>query len=307
MSFLQLPSRVVVVAGPTAVGKSAFAVTLAEALGAEIVGADSRQVVRYMEAGTAKPEAELRERVPHHLLDLVDPNEAYDVAKWRSDALTCLADLHARGRPAVVCGGTGLYLKSLERGLFQGPSADAGLRARLAAEEQAEPGSLLSKLHSCDPVTASRLHANDHMRLIRALEVFELTGRPLSQWLREHALAEKPFEVLTLELQAPVPELDRRIALRAEAIVGAGIVEELGSLRERFGRDARALNAIGYREAGAVLDGDLDASELAPAISLATRRYAKRQRTWLRGQASTQAFAANEAQRALGLAETFLS
>lgn len=307
MSLLQLPRRVVVVTGPTAVGKSEFAVVLAEALGAEIVGADSRQVVRYMDVGTAKPEPELRQRVLHHLIDCVDPNEKYDVARWRSDALAALADINGRGRPAIVCGGTGLYLRSLERGLFQGPSADAALRDRLEREEQAAPGTLMARLQSCDAATATRLHANDRTRILRALEVFELSGRPLSSWLAEHALGEKPFEVLTLELQMPVNELDRRIAARAQAIASAGIVDELRDLRVRFGERARAFDAIGYAEAAAVLDEQLKAEQLGAAISLSTRRYAKRQRTWFRGQLTAEALTPGDHARALALAENFFS
>jgi tRNA dimethylallyltransferase len=306
--ILRLPPRVVVVAGPTASGKSELAVALAEELGGEIVGADSRQVFRFMDAGTAKPEPALRERVRHHLIDVVDPDEAYDVAAWRSDAMSALAGIHARGKVSIVCGGSGLYLRSLARGLFAGPPADSVLRARLVAEEAAKPGSLHERLCKVDAASAARIHGNDAVRVVRALEVFEATGRPLSQWLAEHGLSERPFESLTLEVQSPREELAERIAARSRAMVEAGLVEELAALYARgYPTTTRAFDAIGYREAAACLAGDLPADELADAIATSTVQYAKRQRTWLRGQGETAKVVRGDVAAALRLARTFLS
>jgi tRNA dimethylallyltransferase len=307
-ALLVLPPRVLVVAGPTASGKSALAAELAAALGAEIVGADSRQVYRFMDAGTAKPTDEERARVPHHLVDVVDPDEDYDVAAWRRDALAALAGVHARGRLAIVCGGTGLYLRSLSQGLFAGPPADAAIRARLQQEEAARPGSLHARLSKVDAPSARRIHANDQVRVVRALEVFEVTGRALSQWLAEHGLSEKPFGTLTLEVEVEREVLRERIALRSRAMVEAGIVEELASLHARgYAQGLRAFDAIGYRQAGQCLAGALAREQLADAITLATVQYAKRQRTWLRGQADTRKIDAGDVTGALGLARAFFS
>ncbi len=307
-SILRLPDRVLVIAGPTASGKSDIAVEVAEAVGAEIVGADSRQVYRYMDAGTAKPTAAQRARVPHHLLDVVDPDENYDVARWRSDAMSALAAIHARGAKAVVCGGTGLYLRSLARGLFAGPPADAAIRARLEAEEKNAPGSLHARLSQVDAASARRIHANDVVRTVRALEVHEATGRPLSAWLGEHALSEKPFDAKTVEIDAPRDVLAERVAARSRDMVRQGIVEELKGLYDRgYGPETRAFDAIGYRQAADCLAGRLAASGLADAIALATLQYAKRQRTWLRGQMDTQKVALGDTRGALRLARAFFS
>jgi tRNA dimethylallyltransferase len=305
---LRLPERLVVIAGPTASGKSELAVEVAEAIGGEIVGADSRQIYRYMDAGTAKPAAAQRERVPHHLIDVVDPDESYDVARWRSEAMSALAAIHARGAKAVVCGGTGLYLRSLTRGLFAGPPADEAIRARLEAEEKANPGSLHARLLEIDAPSARRIHSNDFVRIVRALEVFEATGRPLSAWLLEHALSEKPFETLTIEIDAGREALAGRVIARSRAMVRAGIVDELKGLYDRgYDPATRAFDAIGYRQAADCIAGRLAASELADAITLATMQYVKRQRTWMRGQMNTRKVAIGDGGEALRLASEFHS
>lgn len=307
-SLVRLPPRVLIVAGPTASGKSELAVALAEVLGAEIVGADSRQVYRLMDVGTAKPSAELRARVPHHLFDIVDPGEDYDVAAWRAAALEALADIHSRGRLAIVCGGTGLYLRSLERGLFAGPPADAAIRARLVEEEKASPGCLHARLAAVDAASAARIHANDQVRVVRALEVLEATGRPLSRWLADHGLSERLFETCTLEVEIPRDALIARIVARSRAMVEEGLVEELASLHARgFAPTTRAFDAIGYREAGLCLEGSLARADLADAIARSTIQYAKRQRTWLRGQADTRKVEVGDTASALGLAREFFS
>jgi len=306
--LLRLPPRVLVIAGPTAAGKSEIAVEVAEALGGEIVGADSRQVYRLMDVGTAKPSRRQRSRVPHHLIEVVDPDQDYDVAVWRRDAIGALSAIHARGRLPVVCGGTGLYLRSLERGLFAGPPADAALRARLQADEAKTPGVLHGRLHEVDPASARRIHANDLLRTVRALEVHELTGRPLSAWLAEHGLSERPFETLTIELEIDRETLRERIGARSRAMVDDGIVEELAGLYRRgYPPSTRAFDAIGYRQAGQCIDGTLALAELADAIGLATAQYAKRQRTWLRGQADTRKIAHRDTGSALRLAREFFS
>lgn len=282
-----MPTRLLVVCGPTAVGKTDLAVELAERFGGEVVGADSRQVYRAMDVATSKPSAELRGRIPHHLIDIVDPDQPFDVADWRHRALDSLADIASRGRVAIVCGGTGLYLRSLLFGLFDGPPADAALRERLAGEERKRAGTLHSRLAEVDSASAARIHANDLVRLVRALEVFETTGDTLTAWHARHGLAERPFDTLVLEVTLPREDLHRRIDARAKSMVAAGLLDEVRALGRRYDLDLKAFSAIGYREARACLRGDLAEDALASAVARATRAYAKRQRVWLRGQMST--------------------
>ncbi len=310
-----LPACVLVVAGPTAAGKTEFAAALARELDAEVVGADSRQVYRYMDVGTAKPSLELRDRIRHHMVDVADPDEDFDVARWRDGAMVSLRDIHRRGRRAIVCGGTGLYLRSLTRGLFPGPAADPDLRARLEAEERERPGCLHERLRNIDPELCRRVHPNDLVRTVRGLEVHALTGRRLSAWQAEHGLGDRPFDVLTMVVTMATDALDERILKRSEIMVADDIVGELRGLHARgYPPDARAFAAIGYREARQCLDGEIPVSELAAAIALSTRRYAKRQRTWLRGEmrhlSETRAIvdvAPDETAGALALAESFFS
>jgi tRNA dimethylallyltransferase len=302
-----LPDRVVFVTGPTAAGKTELAIALAEACDAEIVGADSRQVYRRMDAGTAKPSHAQRQRAVHHMIDIVDPDDGFDVATWREGALQALGDIRARGHNAIVCGGTGLYLRSLAHGLFDGPEADVGLRARLEQQEVSEPGSLYRRLIAVDPTAAERIHANDIVRCVRALEVLELTGEPISAWQRRHRLAERPFETLTLEVTLDGVELAARIERRAGEIVEAGLLDELAGLRaEGYPAGLKAFDAIGYREAGQCLDGRLAAADLVDAISRATRRYAKRQRVWNRGQMTATPVHPEDCSAALARVRGFL-
>ena len=302
-----LPPRIIVVCGPTAAGKTELAAALAEKLGGEVVGADSRQVYRGMDVATAKPSLALRARVPHHLIDVVDPDQAFDVAHWRVLALEILAELACRERVPIVCGGTGLYLRSLLQGLFAGPAADPALRERLAAEERSAPGSLHRRLGEVDPESAARIHPNDLLRVIRALEVREVTGKTLSAWHAKHRLAERPFDALVLEATVPRDELHRRIDVRARRMVDDGLLAEVRALGERYDLDAKAFSAIGYGEARDCLRGRLAEHDLGAAVARATRAYAKRQLVWLRGQMSTLAVPAAGHDDAQAAAARFLA
>jgi tRNA dimethylallyltransferase len=302
----ELP-RIVIVAGPTASGKTELAAAIARSVGGEIVGADSRQVYRYLDVATAKPPLELRREIPHHLIDVVDPDQPYDASDWLRDAIAKVRSIHGSGRQVIVCGGTGLYIRSLLRGLFQGPAAAPDVRRRLSEQESAEPGSLHARLQDCDGITAARVHPNDLVRVIRALEVFELTGRPLSRWHEDHRLAVRLFDSLVMEVRIDKIELDRRIEERSRAMVENGLLDELRALRGRgYGPELKPFDAIGYREAGACLDGRLEPAQLAPEIASATRRYAKRQRVWLRGQESTEPVDPARPAQAVARARAFL-
>jgi tRNA dimethylallyltransferase len=275
--------RIVCLVGPTASGKSSLALELAVELGAEIVSADSRQVYWGLDIGTAKPTPAERARVPHHLLDVVEPTETFDAARFRSAAAAALAAIQARGRPALVVGGTGLYVRVLLRGLCPAPPRVPRLRAVLAdlAASRGAPA-LHRGLVAVDPATAARVHPHDVVRIVRALEVALASGRRLSDWQAAHRFGDAPYDALVIGLARPVAELDARIAARAQAMFAAGFVDEVRALRARgIPADAPGLRTVGYRELLAANPEGDDAAVL-PAVVRATRRFAKRQRTWFR-------------------------
>jgi len=268
--------------GPTASGKSAVALLVAEACEAEIVSLDSMQVYRGMDVGTAKPDAAERARVAHHMLDLADPSERYDVTRFLGDLSIALADIRARGKRALFVGGTGLYLKILSAGLFRGPEVDPALRAELEARARAEGAlALHAELARADPASAAKLHPNDVKRVVRALEVWQQTGRPLSAWQTQWGSASGASRAL-VGLQIAVPELDRRIARRAEIMLASGWPEEAARIRDSSGFGPTAIQALGYAEALDVHARTLTHAEAARRIALATRQFARRQRTWYR-------------------------
>jgi tRNA dimethylallyltransferase len=276
--------RLVVICGPTAAGKTAVALELARHVQLEIVSADSRQVYRQMDIGTAKPTGEERARVAHHLLDVVWPDETFDAARFATTATTAVDAIRARSRLPVVVGGTGLYLRALTDGLVNLPRIDPHLRQRLNQQVAAE-GSAAShrRLATVDPESARRLHCNDLVRVVRALEVFEQTGRPLSSWQHEHGFRDGCYRVLKIGLTSERSELYRRIDTRAAAMFSAGLVEETASLLAAgYSPQLKALQTIGYQQAVRLLRGDLSLKQAIADVQQATRRYAKRQLTWFR-------------------------
>jgi len=273
-----------IITGPTGAGKSDLALAAAEALGGEIINADSLALYRGFDVGTAKPGPADRLRAPHHLIDVLNPDEAFDAAAYLGAARPLAEALYQAGRPALVVGGTGFYLRSLTAGLFPGPGRDQAFRDRLA-EETAAGVDLHARLAAVDPETAARLAPGDRARLERALEVFHLTGRSISRWQKEHGLAETPFRVLTIVLDRPREELDRRLFERTHHMFEQGLVEEVeGLLAAGWNSDLKPFGAIGYKETIQHLAGKLTLEEAREKTLLATRRYAKRQRTWFRGQ-----------------------
>ncbi len=302
---LEARGALVAVAGPTASGKTELAAELARRLGGEVVSADSRQVYRFMDVGTAKPSAELRAEIPHHMIDVVEPADEFDVAKWRDGARAAISQVQSKGAVSLICGGTGLYIQSLVEGLAPIPRADESVRDRLRRDEGERPGILHERLRSADPESATRIHPNDTLRLVRALEVLEVTGVPMSR-LQDRQGQGGGFKALILELVMDREDLHRRIEARSEAIVAAGLLDELAELRRRYPPDAKAFSAIGYREAGMCLDAQLPVSELAAAVAQATRQYAKRQLTWLRGRATTEKVDHSDVDSAVRFAQRFL-
>ncbi len=276
--------RVIVICGPTATGKTAVGIELAAALGGEIISADSMQVYRYLDIGTAKPTAAELAAAPHHLIDIVDPDEPFDAARYAALAREQVRAQHREGRVPLVVGGTGLYIKALLHGLFGSEAGDPAVRRRLAAEAAAAGiASLHARLAACDPQTAARLHPNDTARVLRALEVFEVTGRPISAFHRTHRFAEDPFEALLIGLDVARERLYERIDRRVEAMLAAGFEEEVRGLLERgYGPELKPMQSIGYSHLCAMLAGRVDREEAVRTLKRDTRRFAKRQLTWFR-------------------------
>ncbi|HEU4346094.1 MAG TPA: tRNA (adenosine(37)-N6)-dimethylallyltransferase MiaA [Candidatus Binatia bacterium] len=276
--------RLVVILGPTAAGKSESAVDLATEIGAEIINADSQQVYRYMDIGTGKPAMAVRARIPHHLIDVVDPDGEFNVAMFRALAIRSAEDIWSRNKPVIVCGGTGLYIKALTRGLFTGPGQDAAIRGVLADEiDAAGLGGLYARLERIDPVAAVWIHPNDRQRIVRALEVYELTGKPISFWQKQHAFSESPFEVLQIGLARERAELYTLINQRCDQMIAAGLVEEVkGLVAKGYSLGLKSLQSVGYRQVGLFLGGDMTLDEAVTLMKRDTRRLAKRQLTWFR-------------------------
>lgn len=276
-----------ILTGPTGSGKSRLALEVAERLDAEILSMDSMALYRGLDIGTAKPSAADRQRVRHHLLDVLDPWESASVAWWLQEAARACAEIEGRGKQVLIVGGTPLYLKALLRGLFDGPPADLELRKRLEAEATIRGGLVLHKrLKEVDPVTAERLHANDLRRVIRALEVQELTGRPISSWQSQWQGDVPPTEQTRprcLWLDIPRHELYARIDNRVEEMIATGLVEEARRLRQLSQPLSReAGQALGYREMFDYLDGRLSREQAIRIIQTRSRQFAKRQLTWFR-------------------------
>lgn len=272
----------VCVVGPTASGKTDLAVDLACALGGEIVSADSVQVYRRFDAASGKPTEEERALARHHLVDVADPLEPFDAARFVTMADAAIADVRARGRRPIVCGGTFLWVKALLSGLSEAPPGDPEVRARhaaLVAERGRE--ALHARLREVDPRMADRLHPNDVLRVGRALEVFEVSGKRLSELQEAHGFRGARYPSLLLTVTRSPDELTERLRRRVRGFVASGLVAEVERLVADGYRDARAMGSVGYKEALSVLEGRLAEADLEETIVRASRVFARRQRTWL--------------------------
>ena len=280
-SVLKKP-KVIVICGPTGIGKTSVGIELAEKFGGEIVSADSMQIYRYMDIGTAKPTVEEKKCIPHHMIDIVDPDEDYDAVQFSKQARAIIAELDSRDRLPFVVGGTGFYIKALLHGIFQSKPVDPQIRNRLKQEaEENGSGFLFERLKKIDPAAASRIHPNDSYRIIRALETIESSGKTISEHHQNHGFADDPFTALKIGLQLDRQNLYARIDKRVDLMIEAGIVEEVTKLLEMgYAADLKSMQSIGYRHVVEFLEEKLSWDECVRTLKRDTRRFAKRQFTW---------------------------
>jgi len=278
--------RIVVVAGPTASGKTSAGIMLAERFRGEIVSADSVQIYRFMDVGSAKPSPEELARVPHHMIDVRDPDEDFSAGDYVREAREAVTAILGKGRLPIVVGGTGLYIRSLLGGIVELPRPDRELRRRLEEMERAHgAGTLYGRLVEVDPGTAAKTEASQLTRIIRALEVFEATGTKMSEFQREHAFTDRPYTSLFVCLSPARERLYERIDNRVDCMIKGGLCREVRGLYDRgYARELKSLHSLGYRHAGLFLAGEVDRDEAIRLMKRDTRRYAKRQLTWFRSE-----------------------
>lgn len=279
-----MESPLVCIVGPTAVGKTAVSIQLAQRLNAEIVSLDSRQIYRQMDIGTAKPTLAEQQAVRHHIIDCANIDEPFTAADYQRLADAALGEIDGRGKWRLIVGGAGLYFRVLIDGLFEGPSADATIRTRLQQEAEEHGATVLhERLRKCDPIAAERIHPNNLVRVIRALEVYELTGVPISSLQKQWVPAEPryPFRAFGLNMRREV--LYRRIESRVDQMVATGLIEEVQKIIDAgYSRNCVAMQSFGYKEIVDYLDGKHSRDEAIALLKQNTRRFAKRQLTWFR-------------------------
>lgn len=276
--------KVIVVCGPTGIGKTALSLSLAEEFSGEIVGADSMQIYKKMDIGTAKPGAEELSRVPHHMIDIVDPDDPYDAARYAADGREAIFDIFSRNRVPFVVGGTGLYIKTILHGLFRANPADPEIRSKLK-NDAVKHGSqwVYEKLKACDPEAAARIHQNDTYRVIRALEIYEISGQTMTQYQKDHGFRENLFDVLKVCLMIDRKALYERINRRVDQMLEEGLLDEVKRLLSRGYADTlKPMQSIGYRHMSDFINGQISWDEAVYTLKRDTRRYAKRQLTWFR-------------------------
>jgi len=300
--------KIVIICGPTGVGKTRFAIDLALKFGAEIIGADSVQIYRHMDIGSAKPTAEERAAVPHHLVGCIDPARSFSAADYAAMAQEVLQGVYHRGVLPVVVGGTGLYIKALVYGLFEAPAEDEALRRRLRLEaDQTGAPALHHRLAQLDPWAAGRIHPNDAFRITRALEVLETTGRSISAHRQAHGFKEPLVDVLSIGLSLPRDQLYDRINHRVDMMLAAGLKEEVQDLLEQgYDPQLKSMQSLGYRHMTAFLQDAVAWDETVVTLKRDHRRYAKRQMTWFTADSSMHWLQPNEVDAATELVTRFL-
>jgi tRNA dimethylallyltransferase len=282
VSSISDKTKVIIICGPTGIGKTAVGINLAENFGGEIIGADSMQIYRHMDIGTAKPTLEERRRVTHHMVDIVDPDEDFDAVQFSERARSTIAALDRQGRFAFVVGGTGLYIKALLHGLFESEPVDSKIRNRLKRQlDQDGSGSLYERLEHIDPATAKRLHPNDSYRIIRALETIESSGKSISKHHQDHGFQDDPFNTLKIGLRIDRKQLYARLERRVDLMIQAGLVEEVKKLLAMgYAAESKSMQSIGYRHMVEFIAERLPWEECVRTLKRDTRRFAKRQFTW---------------------------
>jgi len=302
--------RLIAIVGPTASGKSQVAMEIASKINAEILSADSMQIYRYMDIGTGKPSPEDRGRIPHHLIDIIFPDETFSAANYKERARGIIDELRKAGKNILIVGGTGLYIKALLRGLFLSPEADQSLRQELREKaDRLGRKFLWHELKEVDPASASRLHPNDTLRIIRALEVYRKTGIPLSHWQKEHAFGDRPYEVLKIGLMREREDIYCQIENRVDHMIKRGFGEEVRSLLNMgYGRHLKSMQGLGYKRMVEYVYGERDLEEAIRLIKHETKAYAKRQLTWFRRDPEVRWVHYPEGKgRIMGIAERFLN
>ena len=276
--------KLVVICGPTGVGKTGFAIRIARRFSGEIVGADSMQIYRQMDIGTAKPTVSEQAAIRHHMVDIVDPDEDFDAAEYARRAAACIKELASRSALPLVVGGTGLYIKALLYGLSEDAPSDLRVRKALQTElEQAGPAAMHRRLSRTDPLAARRLHPNDSYRILRALEVLELTGQSICTHQQRHGFAHTPYDTLKIGLTLPREKLYADIDRRVDLMLAKGLEDEVRRLLNcGYAATSKSMQALGYRHMHAYIDGCMDLDEAVRTLKRDHRRYAKRQMTWLR-------------------------
>lgn len=307
MTYKEKP-KIIVVCGPTGIGKTSTGIEIAGVFNGEIISADSMQVYRYMDIGTAKPTTDERARVHHHLIDIIDPVESFDAAQFAKSAHKVIIELHGRGITPFIVGGTGLYIKALVYGLFRAKPVDKNTRMRLKKEAVVRGTDFIYKrLSECDPGSAERIHPNDTYRIIRALEIYETTEKAISKYHREHKFADSPFKVLKIGLQINREALYDRINRRVDAMVDAKFVDEVKGLLEKgYSTDLKSMQAIGYRHMIDFIEGRISWDEALRTLKRDTRRYAKRQLTWFRADPEIEWIEPEQVKDIHGLIKSFL-
>jgi len=282
----QIP--LLVIQGPTASGKTGWAIRLAQKFPLEVISADSRQVYRRMDIGTAKASTAEQTGIPHHMLDLIEPDQSYSVSEYVTGARSVAAKIYAKGKLPCVVGGTGLYTRALIGGLAEVPQGDEILRENLRLREvQGGKGTLYADLQQADPVAAASIHPNNQVKIIRTLEVYHLTGQKMSDLQRKHSFSDAHFRPLILAPCWPKEILHQRIAERTRIMLAEGLIDETAALVADYGTGLKSLQTLGYREVLGYLCGDSSLDAARDEIALQTRRYAKRQLTWFRKDLDT--------------------
>jgi len=291
MSGNEAKTKILLIVGPTAVGKTECAVRLANVLDGEIVNADSMQVYRGMDIGTAKPTVEEQKAARFHLIDAADPDQTFSAGAFVEMGRAAIDEIAARGKTPIVCGGTGLYCKTLLSGIVKTPAADREFRERMMEMERSDSGAMMSRLMEIDPVRAAQLSPNDHLRIVRALEIHHLTGKRMSDIIAKHDFLDRKYLALKIGLHAPEQVLLDRIISRTDRMFEQGWISEVRSLKEKgYGPDLPSMKALGYIDIFRIIDGALSLEEAKTRIVQTTRKFSKKQRTWFRADKEIQWF-----------------